>query len=158
MNPLARTLPIKRASHVYLVQGGQLLMVHEKMDDGSIFYGLPGGKARSGESLGAAAVRQVRYETGLSISELNFVSLLEGEILSGTPHACFASFGRFTAQFSGELMPSDPDVVGVSWVPLEQAESLMRYGPPPECEERSPLIWLPTRDFARGQPRSYYPI
>lgn len=158
MNPLARTLPIKRASHVYLLHGDHLLLVQEKMDDGSIFYGLPGGKAQPGESLGAAAVRQVRYETGLNISELNFVSLLEGEILGGTPHACFASFGRFTAQWSGEIMPSDPEVVGITWVPLEQVEGLMRYGPPPECEERSPLIWLPTRDFVRGAPRSYYPI
>ncbi|RTR30770.1 NUDIX hydrolase [Deinococcus radiophilus] len=158
MSWLSETLPIKRASHVYLVQGDQLLLVQEKMDDGSIFYGLPGGKARPGESLAAAAERQVRQETGLTISELNFVSLLEGEILAGTPHACFANFGRFTAQFTGELMPTDPEVVGVSWVPLGQVENLMRYGPPPECEERSPLIWLPTRDFVRGQPRSYYPI
>ncbi len=124
MNPLPRTLPIKRASHVYLVREGHLLLVQERMEDGSIFYGLPGGKAQLGESLGAAAVRQVRYETGLTISELNFVSLLEGELLGGTPHACFACFGRFTAQFSGELLPSDPDVVGAAWVPLEQVEAL----------------------------------
>ena len=64
MNPLPRTLPIKRASHVYLVREGHLLLVQERMEDGSIFYGLPGGKAQPGESLGAAAVRQVRYETG----------------------------------------------------------------------------------------------
>ncbi len=35
---------------------------------------------------------------------------------------------------------------------------MTRYGPPPECEERSPLIWLPTRDFVRGAARTYYPI
>ena len=33
------------------------------MDDGSIFYGLPGGKALPGETLGDAAVRQVLEET-----------------------------------------------------------------------------------------------
>ena len=59
MSHLSRTLPIKRAAHVYLVQDGQLLLVEERMDDGSIFYGLPGGKAHPGESLADAAVRQV---------------------------------------------------------------------------------------------------
>ena len=67
-------------------------------------------------------------------------------------------FARFTAQFSGDIDPTDPEVVGVKWVPFGQVESLVRYGPPPECEERNPLIWLPTRDFIGGRPRTYYPI
>ena len=48
MSHLSRTLPIKRAAHVYLVRGEELLLVEERMDDGSIFYGLPGGKAHPG--------------------------------------------------------------------------------------------------------------
>ncbi|MFD2609919.1 NUDIX hydrolase [Deinococcus taklimakanensis] len=155
---LPRTLPIKRAAHVYLVRDGQLLLVQERMDDGSIFYGLPGGKAQPGETLGAAAVRQVRYETGLTVTDLAFVSLLEGELLAGTRNECYATFGRFTATAHGELDPTDPEVLGVRWVPLAEVESLVRYGPPPECEERNPLIWLPTCDFILGKARTYYPI
>lgn len=158
MTNLSRTLPIKRASHVYLRRGNDLLLVQERMDDGSIFYGLPGGKALAGESLGAAAVRQTKLETGLEISGLSFVSLLEGEILRGTAAACFAMYARFTAEFSGELLPTDPEVIGISWVPLPEVESLVRYGPPPECEERPPLLWLPTRDYVAGRTHTYYPI
>lgn len=158
MSHLSRTLPIKRAAHVYLVQEGQLLLVEERMEDGSIFYGLPGGKALTGETLADAAVRQVLVETGLAVSDLDFTSLLEGEILTGTRNECYAIFSRFTAHFSGEINPTDPEVVGVRWVPFEKVEALVRYGPPPECEERNPLIWIPTRDFIQGQPRSYYPI
>jgi 8-oxo-dGTP diphosphatase len=158
MSHLSRTLPIKRAAHVYLVREGQLLLVEERMDDGSIFSGLPGGKAHPGESLAAAAVRQVAVETGLTVTDLMFVSLLEGEMLRGSRHECYANFGRFTATFHGELDPTDPEVVGVKWVPFEQVEALVRYGPPPECEERNPLIWVPTRDFLRGEARTYYPI
>jgi len=158
MNPLSRTLPIKRAAHVYLVREGELLLVEERMDDGSIFYGLPGGKAHPGESLSDAAVRQVAVETGLTVTDLRFVSLLEGEMLTGTRNECYANFGRFTATFHGELDPTDPEVVGVKWVPFAQVEALVRYGPPPECEERNPLIWVPTRDFLRGEARTYYPI
>ena len=158
MSHLSRTLPIKRAAHVYLVQEGQLLLVEERMDDGSIFYGLPGGKAHPGESLADAAVRQVAVETGLTVTDLMFVSLLEGEMLTGTRNECYANFGRFTATFHGELDPTDPEVVGVKWVPFAQVEALVRYGPPPECEERNPLIWVPTRDFLRGEARAYYPI
>ncbi|GGK16440.1 NUDIX hydrolase [Deinococcus malanensis] len=153
-----RTLPVKRAAHVYLVRDGHLLLVEERMDDGSIFYGLPGGKANPGETLGDAAVRQVQYETGLTVTDLTFVSLLEGELLTGTRNECYATFGRFTAQAHGEIDPSDPEVVGVKWVPFAQVEGLVRYGPPPECEERNPLIWVPTRDFLSGEARSYYPI
>ncbi len=158
MSNLSRTLPIKRAAHVYLVQDDQLLLVEERMDDGSIFYGLPGGKAQAGETLGDAAVRQVLIETGLVVNNLVFVSLLEGELLTGTKNECYATFGRFTAHFSGEINPTDPEVVGVKWVPFETVEGLVRYGPPPECEERNPLIWVPTRDFIKGLPRTYYPI
>lgn len=155
---LSRTLPIKRAAHVYLVRDRHLLLVEERMDDGSIFYGLPGGKAHAGETLADAAARQVLVETGLTVSNLQFVSLLEGELLTGTRNECYANFARFTAEFHGELDPTDPEVVGVKWVPFDQTEGLMRYGPPPECEERNPLIWLPTRDFVAGTPRAYYPI
>ncbi|OLV18617.1 NUDIX domain-containing protein [Deinococcus marmoris] len=158
MSHLSRTLPVKRAAHVYLVQDGKLLLVEERMDDGSIFYGLPGGKAHPGETLGDAAVRQVLVETGLTVTDLVFLSLLEGELLTGTRNECYANFGRFTATFSGELNPTDPEVVGIRWVPFEEVEMLVRYGPPPEIEERNPLIWVPTRDFVKGQPRAYYPI
>lgn len=155
---LARTLPIKRAAHVYLISDGKLLLVAERMDDGSIFYGLPGGKAEAGESLADAAVRQVKWETGLDLHELEFVSLLEGELLPGTHHHHYATFARFTAQFSGDLFPTDPEVVGTKWVPFSEVLNLVRYGPPPEVEERNPLIWIPTRDFLAGAPRTYYPI
>lgn len=158
MSHLSRTLPIKRAAHVYLVQEGRLLLVEERMDDGSIFYGLPGGKAMPGESLADAAVRQVAVETGLTVTDLQFVSLLEGEMLTGTRNECYANFARFTATFHGDIDPTDPEVVGVKWVPFEQVEGLVRYGPPPEVEERNPLIWVPTRDFLRGEARTYYPI
>ncbi|TSA87125.1 NUDIX hydrolase [Deinococcus detaillensis] len=158
MSHLSRTLPIKRAAHVYLVNDHHLLLVAERMDDGSIFYGLPGGKAHLGESLAAAAVRQVRFETGLSVTDLQFVSLLEGEMLNGTRNECYATFGRFTANFTGELAPTDPEVVGTQWVPFDQVLSLVKFGPPPEVEERNPLIWIPTRDFLKGESRTYYPI
>ena len=122
---LSRTLPIKRAAHVYLVRGEELLLVEERMDDGSIFYGLPGGKAQPSETLADAAVRQVLVETGLHVTNLEFVSLLEGELLTGTRNECFANFARFTAAFHGELDPTDPEVVGVKWVPFEQVEGLV---------------------------------
>ena len=158
MTNLSRTLPIKRAAHVYIVQDNTLLLVAERMDDGSIFYGLPGGKAGAGESLADAAVRQVRHETGLTVTDLNFVSLLEGEMLTGTKNECYANFGRFTAHFRGEIAPTDPEVVGTQWVPFDSVMSLVRYGPPPEVEERNPLIWIPTIDFLNGKAKNYYPI
>ncbi|PYE55946.1 NUDIX domain-containing protein [Deinococcus yavapaiensis] len=155
---LSRVLPIKRAAHVYLVQNDHLLLVTERMDDGSIFWGLPGGKAYGGESLADAAVRQVKVETGLDVEDLDFVSLLEGEILSGSKHHTYATFGRFTAKCSGDIHPTDPEVLGAQWVPFADVLNLVRYGPPPEIEERHPLIWIPTRDFLAGNPRTYYPI
>ena len=158
MTRQTRTLPIKRAAHVYLVQDGKMLLVTERMDDGAIFYGLPGGKALAGESLADAAVRQVRVETGLTVMDLRFVSLLEGEMLTGTNNECYANFARFTADFEGTINPTDPEVLGCEWVPFDDVLNLVRFGPPPEVEERNPLIWVPTRDFLSGTPHTYYPI
>lgn len=155
---LSRVVPIKRAAHVYLVQDGKLLLVTERMDDGSIFWGLPGGKADGGESLADAAVRQVKLETGLDVNDLEFVSLLEGEMLSGSKHHHYANFARFTARCSGEIAPTDPEVLGAHWIEVADVMNLVRYGPPPEVEERHPLIWIPTRDFLEGKARAYYPI
>ncbi len=156
---LSRVVPIKRAAHVYLVQDDKLLLVTERMDDGSIFWGLPGGKAYGGESLSGAAMRQVKVETGLDVTDLEFVSLLEGEILSGSKHHSYATFARFRAlHFGGEIAPTDPEVLGTQWVPFDEVMNLVRYGPPPEVEERHPLIWIPTRDFLGGKARTYYPI
>ncbi|GEM48852.1 NUDIX hydrolase [Deinococcus cellulosilyticus] len=156
--PLSRVIPLKRAAHVYLVQDGHLLLVTERMDDGSIFWGLPGGKARDGESLADAAVRQVKEETGLEMFDLEFISLLEGEMLSMTKHAHYANFARFTGKFRGELQPNDPEVLSAEWIPFDQVMQLVRFGPPPEFEERNPLIWVPTQDFLAGNPKAYYPI
>ncbi|MBB6098194.1 8-oxo-dGTP pyrophosphatase MutT (NUDIX family) [Deinobacterium chartae] len=156
--PISRVIPLKRAAHVYIVQEGQMLLVTERMDDGSIFWGLPGGKARDGETLADAAIRQVKEETGLELANLEFVSLLEGELLPGTRNHCWATFTRFSGTVSGDIGPTDPEVLGAQWVPVGEVMNLVRYGPPPEIEERHPLIWLPTRDFLEGNPRSYYPI
>jgi ADP-ribose pyrophosphatase YjhB (NUDIX family) len=161
VRPLAGTLPIKRAAHVYLVRESllgqpELLLVSERMDDGSIFWGLPGGRAEGGEALIEAAARQVAEETGLIAEDLNFLSLLEGELLPDTPHHHYATFARFTGRWSGSLAPTDPEVLSAEWIPFSQVISLVRYGPPPEIEERNPLIWRPTRDFLAGSAKPYY--
>jgi 8-oxo-dGTP diphosphatase len=100
-------------SAAVLIQGGCVLLVRRRADDGAPPWVLPGGKLEPGEDASEAAVREVLEETGLTIRA--------GRILGERVHpatgahliyvACDVLAGTARVADAGELD-------AVEWVPI----------------------------------------
>src|SRR5579859_6249216 len=98
------------AHHKYIVgvtgvvqdgEGRVLLLRHRFWADGT--WGLPGGYARAGESLGGTLEREVREETGLEVEALRPLRLVSGYRLRLEVH--------FLARLHGGTLRLDPTEV-----------------------------------------------
>lgn len=101
---------------VAVIHEGNLLLVKRGRDPGKGLWAVPGGKVRRGESLVAAAAREVKEETGLNVSIGEVVWV--GEHISETDHIVLIDFSGSVE--SGVLRAGD-DAVETTWVPLESA-------------------------------------
>jgi len=94
-------------------------------------WGLPGGMQKLGETILAAAVREVREETGLDISPLGIITALDAMTHDDENKLEFHYTVIEVAAESreGEAKATD-DATDVRWVTLQQVEDLCSW---PEC-------------------------
>jgi mutator protein MutT len=106
------TSPIIAASAA-VFRGGRVLLA--KRANPPRVWSLPGGKVEAGETPEAAAIREVREETGV---DCEIVALAdEGEVaLPGVRYRLYAFAARFRA---GEARPG-PEAGAVEWVRPEE--------------------------------------
>ncbi|GAA1029425.1 hypothetical protein GCM10009557_17850 [Virgisporangium ochraceum] len=108
---------------VAVVRNGCVLLL--SYDDGEFHYNLPGGKARKGEFLRAAARRKVLEETGLPVDVRRLLFVVEY-----VPEGWGGKYGDVqkvqfnfmaTTPATGEPRfsdPVDPMQIGFEWVPI----------------------------------------
>jgi 8-oxo-dGTP diphosphatase len=92
----------------YVLDGDKVLLIMKKRGLGEGKWNAPGGKANSDENPTQAAIREVKEETGLTISNLKPLGFLEfiwPSFLAGKNNSRCYIFN--TTDFSGELVETD---------------------------------------------------
>jgi 8-oxo-dGTP diphosphatase len=122
---------------------GRLLLIRERQPGRSPQWVLPGGRAEPGELLHEALIREVREETGLTVSRatgLPYVS--QFRVRGDDPgwSGVWTAYTFLTDRPSGRLSPADPDgkVLQAAWVSLDEA--LAKLSPMTFRPRRDPLL------------------
>ncbi len=99
-------------------QGDEILIVHRKRYDD---WTLPKGKLQDGESFQAAALREVKEETGCVVCVGGYLGVID-YLVNGTPKAVF--FWRMSVVEQGEISDYE-EVAEVVWIsPADAADRL----------------------------------
>ena len=126
-----------------------LLVGNDWQGYGNVRYTLPGGVVERGESTLEALTREVKEETGLTITSIRHLAYaVHVEDVRRNDRA--VSFA-FLAEYDGLLNPRDPDgfIVDARFVPVEEVEDIIPIPP-----LREPLAAY-LRDGTTGRFYSY---
>jgi ADP-ribose pyrophosphatase YjhB (NUDIX family) len=108
---------------VAVVEDGALLLVRRGRGPNVGLWAIPGGKIDFGESMPAAAVREVKEETGLEI-ELEEVVWVGDAMGPGDPPAWHYTLVDYRARVVGGALVAGDDAREVVWVPLDRVLNL----------------------------------
>ncbi len=106
--------------NVLVVRGGKLLLGKRKNVYGDGTWGLPGGHLERGESMLAAAARELKEETGLKAQEISFVNLANNP-RGNQENRHYIQLGFLAEGVAGEPQNLEPDrCEGWQWFDLKE--------------------------------------
>jgi ADP-ribose pyrophosphatase YjhB (NUDIX family) len=106
--------------------GPEVLLVRRAYAPRAGEWSIPGGRQEWGESLQAAARREVREETGIEIGELKLLDVVDGLFRdAGGNLANHLTLVDYCAPWTGGAPRAGDDAAEVCWVPISE---LAAYG------------------------------
>lgn len=104
-----------------MIQDDDKVLLMDRQHDHFKGYIPPGGKVEFPESIVEGAIREVKEETGLEVSNLIFKGLYE--YVNPTTKDRYMIFNYLSKDFSGELLENPPEGKLV-WVSIKEAMDL----------------------------------
>jgi ADP-ribose pyrophosphatase YjhB (NUDIX family) len=122
-----RTVEETSAGGLVLDSQHRAALIGRTNSHGNLSWSLPKGHLEKGESLEAAAVREVTEETGIAgrvvapLGVIDFYFTAEGQRIHKTVHH------YLMLAEGGELNSDDAEVDQVAWVPLDEVTDRLAY-------------------------------
>ena len=107
--------PTEKATLLFVIRGGQILLIHKKRGLGAGKINGPGGRIEAGESPMECAIREVREELRISVRDVKWAGTLRFQFADG-----YSLHGEvFTAaDFDGT--PTETDEAVPHWFKLNE--------------------------------------
>ncbi len=105
-------LPIRCVGAVIRDAGGKILLIQRGHPPGEGLWSLPGGRVEAEESDGAALIREIREETGLTVVPGQFLGAVERP----APDGAVFDIRDYEATVSGGAPVAGDDAADVRWV------------------------------------------
>ncbi|TAA72375.1 8-oxo-dGTP diphosphatase [Planococcus salinarum] len=132
---MAESSKITLMTMCLVLDGDKVLLIERPPEKGFPGYIGAGGKVDYPESIAEGAIREVKEETGLTVTKLIYKGLDEFTDLS--ENLRYMVFNYTAAEFEGELLENPPEGK-LKWVPVAEALELPMQG---WFRERFPLFF-----------------
>ena len=95
---------------------------------GTLLWSLPKGHVQPGETIEAAAVREVAEETGITGRALADLGTIDYWFIAGRRGVHKTVHHFLLIAEGGKLSTADPEVNEVAWVPADEVADTLAYG------------------------------